>query len=380
MDHLTPEQIARWNSRSMAAQELLAVSDHVARCEQCTNRLRGARTLEQAAAALQRELSEARSDVHLRGDQLVALVDGSASTELQASAAAHVETCSTCRDELDDLRRFAAERRSERAPRWRIAAAVAAMAIGAAIWFAGARRIDSTPAQSPSVAALVTLRDGSGEIALLATGTVQGVPEQFAADVARLLRAPAALAVPEGVLALAREMERPRSVATEPGEVAVVAPVSTVELEDHPVFRWSGPAGVAYSVSVFDSQFNRVASSGAVPDDHWRADLPLPRSELLTWRIETTIRGRTRVYPTPPRPPAVFRIASIEQVTRVDAARQTGSHLLLGLALWDAGGVEQAAAEFSRVREANPDSAVAVELAQHSEQAVAALHRYEADR
>src|SRR5262245_39335720 len=99
MSHISSEQIERWRSHAMDAQETLAVSDHLAGCAECAERF--------AQAAPPRRVALGTTDEHVTGDQLVALVDDTMPPDERDAAMAHIATCAKCADELVDLRRFA---------------------------------------------------------------------------------------------------------------------------------------------------------------------------------------------------------------------------------------------------------------------------------
>jgi hypothetical protein len=147
-----------------------------------------------------------------------------------------------------------------------------------------------------------------------------------------------------------------------------------VALADRPASRWRGPDAASYRVDVFGPGYVRVASSGVVRAQRWLPTAPLPRGELLTWKLTVTeAGGEPTIYPAVPAPPAVFQIAGVSEARAVEDARATGSHLPTGLAPWQAGAVGEAARELAALAAANPSSELARRLADSSARGAAAL-------
>ena len=124
--HLSSEKIERYRKREMSAAELLVASDHVAGCEDCRRLLRDPEQLQIALAALQFDLSaEPVETPHISYEALAAYVDNCADEVDREIVQSHLEFCSECAEEMDDLREFKASMRSdpvkEAAPATRLA-------------------------------------------------------------------------------------------------------------------------------------------------------------------------------------------------------------------------------------------------------------------
>jgi hypothetical protein len=371
--------LERWRSRSLTAPEILAVSRHLAECPRCRAELAASASPTGVARALDRLLAEERDvPAHLTADELAGWVDHTLDAVAAELVVSHLEVCPLCRSEADELAAFARTGEAARPPARRrtwaaLAASLAVVSVSA--WLAlryaapppAGRPAAPTPVsrEGPAVApaAEALLRDGP--LLVDATGSIAGVDRRWWPQVEGALRAPD-LTLPAAALALARGPERQRAESGAPPAVRLAEPLSRVVLADRPTFRWRGPADWVYRVEIYDERFAQVAASGTLRATSWTPALPLPRGELLSWKVAAAGGGEETSYPTAPEIPAAFRIATAETASEVSAARATASHLLVGLALWRAGLVEEAAAELAALEAANPDAGIAHQLAASS--------------
>src|SRR5690349_1644976 len=97
--HLTSEQIARYQARTLNTAELLAVDRHLAECEECRNVLYREIGAEAQLSSLRTAFSQ-----HLAYDQVVACAEGNPDPALRA----HLSECAQCRAEVEDLQQFRA--------------------------------------------------------------------------------------------------------------------------------------------------------------------------------------------------------------------------------------------------------------------------------
>src|SRR6185295_4741296 len=102
-EHLTDTQIEGFRGANLEAAELLRVTDHLAACNQCRERSIPNGVLSMKIAHLQENI-----DRHLTDEELIAWVDSS-EVEDPESIEGHLETCSTCRQEVADLHAFQAK-------------------------------------------------------------------------------------------------------------------------------------------------------------------------------------------------------------------------------------------------------------------------------
>ncbi|MDQ1473580.1 MAG: hypothetical protein QOJ99_5060, partial [Bryobacterales bacterium] len=189
-DHLTSEMTDGYRARSLTTDELLAVTAHLADCEECRQST--------ASHHGTGKLLEALGDPHLSYESLEAIVHGG------REGLDHVSDCAMCAEELKDLRAFYAGMRQSRPgtePRgWRIGVlvpvgslALAAIILTGILLRPGNKAADVSASQ-PYVGqprALATLRDSGRVLALNETGAVIGMDELAPAErdqIAEVLR------------------------------------------------------------------------------------------------------------------------------------------------------------------------------------------------
>lgn len=228
------------------------------------------------------------------------------------------------------------------------------------------------PTTEPS-ATVVALNDGPNRVAIDSRGRVKGLDllsqeDRRAVRSALLNRrvAPAAalagLEARQGTL-----MSVPGSEDTPPGAstFGLTSPVGKVLRTDAPTFRWQPLEGASsYTVNVFDTDFNKVATASAAGITEWTLPKALTRGRIYSWQVTAVKDGQEIVSPAPPAPEARFRILDGAQHRRLERAEQqhADSHLTLGVLYAQAGLLDEAEREFQALTEANPDSAAAREL------------------
>lgn len=227
--------------------------------------------------------------------------------------------------------------------------------------------------QVESNATVITLNDGPNRVAIDSRGRVEGLdllsPEDRRAVRSALLNrriaSPAALAgleARQGTL-----MSGPGSADTPPGAAALnlTSPVGKVVMTDAPTFRWQTLEGASsYTVNVFDTDFRKVATSGAVGATEWTPQQGLTRGRLYSWQVTAVKDGQEITSPAPPAPEAKFKILDDAQHRKLERAQQqhADSHLTLGVLYAEAGLLDEAEKEFQALVEANPDSVPARKL------------------
>jgi len=277
------------------------------------------------------------------------------------------------RAEVQDLRDLRAEMAPSRSRRtawvgWAAAAGLVAAMAGAYVW---SRRppdhreqIAVAPAPSEAPAIVVRLKDQAGGVALRADGTIDGVrvSPDLAPSVAEAMRS-GQIRVPALRADLAVSPVTAMGPSTAAAPFGPIAPLSTLVRSDRPTLRFTPhPRASGYVVSIYDLDLERVAVSPDLKATAWTPDQPLRRGRTYLWQIEArTPQGRVAA-PAPPAAEARFHVASAAIVARVDEAMGTGSHLAAGVALAEAGFLQEAEEEFERLVALNPDSAEARKL------------------
>ncbi len=216
------------------------------------------------------------------------------------------------------------------------------------------------PPVRPSVT-VVALNDGPTRVAVDDRGRVQGLD---------LLSAEDRRAVSNALLS--GRIERPDALAglgpkTEtlmgtPGAPVfdLKSPVGRVVRTDAPTFRWQPLEGASgYTVNVYDTDFNKVATAEALTGTEWTPGRALARGRLYTWQVTALKDGQEITSPAPPAPQARFRILGQAESSRLERAERLhpDSHLTLGVLYAQSGLLDEAEKEFQALVEANPDSA-----------------------
>ena len=290
-------------------------------------------------------------------DEMVPYVDGRLDADAKRAVESHLANCEVCRREIDDLRRFAAGPRRVR-PRAAVIAALSAAAAAVVIGFTllMQRSAPLRPVR-PAQPLAVALLDGSRVLGIDRNGTFRGVAVNAGmAQRAAALIAHPDLPSPAALTGLASAPGQLRGPATSP-DVAVVSPVGIAVVDARPQFVWRGESNAPYQVIVTDDAGNELR--GETRTDHWTPPADLARGRTYTWQVSTTIGGRRVVAPSPPDPPALFRIVDHDTA---DAVASAHSHLIAGMLAYDAGALADARREFEQLAAENPDSPVPKKL------------------
>jgi hypothetical protein len=142
----------------------------------------------------------------------------------------------------------------------------------------------------------------------------------------------------------------------------LLSPVGTALRTDRPAFRWDPLAGAtSYTVTVSDSNFNQVATSGPLSGTEWTLPRPLARGAVYNWEVTALKDGKEIVAPAPPAH-ASFRVVETTRLEELEQAERANSHLLSGVLSAGAGLLDDAERAFQKLANANPGSPVAVRL------------------
>ncbi len=387
--HLSDEQIRAYRERSMAAAELLDVSEHVGGCEACRARVASPAELEAGTRNLRVALEAEARSTHLDYDYIAAYVDGKMNVEDRGAVEAHTSKCRSCADDLYELRMLRIELEAPRAiekpagswaglwravRNWKGSLAMAA-AVAALLLFVLLRAPErqnaklaqngqpsasgsSTPVPTPQTGSII--RDGNRVISVTTGGAIAGLDALAGPYRAFLEQAvtqkridPAAslkdLVGNRGVLLGA-------SNPATPGKL--LAPVATVVESQRPVFRWEPIEGAVYRVSVYGAGFELAGSSNWISGTEWQVAKTLSRGAVYSWQLNVRRNGSEFTIPAPPAPEARFRILSEDDAAEIGRARSqwSDSHLVLGIVYARAGLLDEAERELGALREQNPGS------------------------
>lgn len=392
MAHLSSEQVQAYLQRTLAAAELLDISEHLGGCQSCRDRIASPEEVFSAVQALQRTVRSAAGPLHLSYEQIEAYADGALSPSDRKAVESHARECHSCATDLLNIQSLRRDLEHQRvipnASRpwgefwkslfgWRggFVLAAAACAVILVITFRTPARQDGgiaglpqVPAHNPVEPAPAgsVIRDGSRVFAVRAGGRIDGLPTAAEADRAVLEKALADGRV--GPAASLSDLNAKGGVLlgtpAEPARGKLLAPLATVVESDRPVFRWEPIAGATYRVSVYDSGYNLVAGSGVVSGTEWQSPKPLRRGIRYSWQVKVRQNGAEDTLPAPPAPEARFRVLSEDEETSLAQARSAAgdSHLVLGMLYARAGLLDQAGQEFRALRDQNPSSAQVASL------------------
>jgi hypothetical protein len=312
-------------------------------------------------------------------DEIAAYVDGQLKGDARAQFEERLHEDPLLQAEVRDLQQLRTEmarphRTAAAAPAWPYLAAAAvllAAIAGLLLVFATPRGTapsgpiarqgtpDGSTAAGAAPAVVASVRDGGGTIELRADGTLRGasVPGALVPDVARALRE-GTVTVPalRADLAVAPvvAMGAPSAGGARFGPLG---PLSTLVRSDRPTLRWSAnPRARTYTVSVFDLDLEPVASSGAITATEWTPKAALRRGRTYLWQVQAVTASGSETVPSPPAPEARFHVASATVAAAVEPAVTSGSDLAAGVALAEAGFLEEAAQRFDELAAANPES------------------------
>jgi len=331
--HITDEQIAQFRDRTLPPAALLELDEHVAECAACRDRLA-------SGANAFSEVRTLRADVagHLEHQEIVACSEGMASPEQRA----HLQQCSMCQAEVQDLSRFRTELHdTPRAPRkaqvvsiaswkkWTLPAAIAAAVLliaGGALWNARRRQ----PLEQAAVTAPKTVE--------AALPPVEQASLDRAVAANRFDRAPILdqLIVKPGTLLGSK---------SEAATLDLLSPVGTTVLSDRPTMRWTPLAGAtSYVVAIFDTKFEKIAESPAQTGTDWQVASALPRGQVLIWQVTAEVRGKRVRAPQPPAREARFEVVPEEVANHINAIAQQhpGDSLLRAVLYANAGALDEA--------------------------------------
>jgi hypothetical protein len=145
----------------------------------------------------------------------------------------------------------------------------------------------------------------------------------------------------------------------------LVSPVGDVVESVRPVLTWHALDGaVSYEVSLFDSAYQAVASSGTLTGTEWRVPFDLRRGSVYSWQVTGRAGDTETVSPAFPAPEARFMILdakSANDLRRANGVRPR-SRLLMALLYAKGGLLHKAEGELRLLLSTNSDSKIVEDL------------------
>lgn len=414
--HLTSRQIEDLKGRVASPPELLAIMNHVSSCEACRSQLASEQKTGAAVEALRADLSKQVTVNHPTYEELAGCVDESLGETDRIILESHLETCLSCARELADLRAFKAEMTTypevERRPatsaslvekikafigayshrRWvqlGAAAVVLLLCVSTATIMLRKEPVreiskfhqkDEAPAEQnanpqppsnppapPPPEIAETINDGGGVVTIDKEGNVSGLeslPPGYQRYVKATLKS-RRVEAPNQLQELIGKAGVLMGSSSEANGFSLIGPVGTIVRTDRPSFHWKPLNGAtSYVVAVYDSSFNKVASSEAQSKTEWAPSKSLKRGETYSWQVTAIKDGNEVVSPAPPAPAAKFKILDSESDRELQQVKQAypDSHLVLGILYQRAGLPEYAQREFNMLYRANPNSELVKKL------------------
>jgi hypothetical protein len=229
----------------------------------------------------------------------------------------------------------------------------------------------ATPNESPiekpnSAEAMVVLIDRGGTVTVDKGGKVSGlddVPSPTREEIAQVL--------------LSERLEQPailKELSGQEGSLRgskntppfkLTSPLRTVIVTDRPTLKWEkAPGASSYRVYVNDPAGHEVARSEELASDRteWLLPKPLKRGEIYVWTVVAVVDGKEIVSPGPSSPEIRFQVLSLSNLQQLNQLKKTRSHLALGIFYTKVGMIVEAAREFQRLMQLNPDSKIPREL------------------
>ena len=178
--------------------------------------------------------------------------------------------------------------------------------------------------------------------------------------------------MPEEVHELIGKAGAFRGSSSEGNPFTVVSPIGTVIQTATPTFKWHPLSGaVSYIVSIYDSNYNKVATSRELKTTQWAVGGPLEPDRVYSWQVAATREGEEITTPASPAPEAKFKVLDQTRANELKRLRQKypNSHLLLGILYKQSGLLDDAERELILLAARNPKSKVAQKLLREAQAA-----------
>lgn len=336
--HPTPEQIARYRQRVAPPDELIEVDRHIGTCDQCHALVNPGNVAHMVTLV-------ADEHEHLSYEELERYVDGEADDIDRELVRAHTEECEVCRRELADLSSARESLRGTVPPTSRgqrawllVAATVAIVVAGAAIVLLFPRA--GTPLAPQTVSSPAVPQPPPAD----------ALPATLRARVNEVLRT-GALKKPDVLAVLAGDSSGVRGTG-DAASFSLERPVATAVVDARPQFRWTPLRGAtSYSVTIVDNETGAIAATGSTDFNSWPPPHPLPRGRTYAWQVKARRGLREITVPRPPRPEALFRVASDQEAAEVSSWSKAG-HLAAGILFAEHGFLDDAERELQLAADA----------------------------
>lgn len=371
-DHITLEQLDSLRKRTLSGPALLAVDDHLAACPVCRARAGSDAALEPLQQVFQGLDSALDVASHPGREELADYVDSRQTPAARARIDAHLLSCESCRADVSDLSDFrkqiqsAPPRRQWLGPAIGIAASIA-VAVVLFETAQGPKSMQKAAVVAPAVKPWqVALNDGGSRVGLDPQGAFVWTADMSAADrelVENSLRSGAfTVGSIRGPVTSAGVL---RGDGTRAATFRVLTPVGSVVFSQRPELHWEAfPDATSYRVTVFDANFDEVASSPELHDTHWTVTKALARGRSYAWQVTALAGGKSVRSPQPPDPEARFKVLDAATAAGLEPmiAQARPSHLLIAAKMAAVGLKDEAREQLDALAAENPDAAIVGKL------------------
>ncbi len=426
-DHISEEALKKYRQKNLTSAEVLSVCDHLESCLICREKLAGLNPLNNLFTTLGSELKATTDDQtpHLLPEEIADYVDRDLDDADREIADSHLMFCQPCRADVQDLNAFKASLNTfpakdyplekplgfwEKANAfWRESAwgmALQATTLAVVVLFlitslllkrqitdlsnslsqlqqkndALQKQVQDIPELQSQIAQLQlyenpwvddssgdteSLNDNGRQVAI-EQGALTGI-EALPPEVEQLIKN---MLVNQQVRkpALPRELIAKKEVLMGDNDkkksFSLFNPQSKIIESDRPTLNWGILDGATeYVVTVYDAEANQVAKSSPLATTRWTLPNGLKRGAIYSWEVAAKKGNEEILAPTPPTPPAKFKVLEQTKYDELSRAKRTyNSHLVFGTLYAQAGLLDEAEREFKSLVAANPKSKLAKKL------------------
>ena len=368
--HLSEEQVVLYRSRSLAAVELLQVSQHLAECESCRGRIASPSEIYAGTEGFRAVLdAEGAGLNHLTYEEIAAYVDRHLEGEDAAEIEKHIGECRSCAAQVSELQALQREMEGPReSPGWfdRVAA----------VWretFSWRGAFALAGVAACAVLVLVVVREPGPKPPSQQTARV--TPPS--GPLAELNRLPDPLRASLEHAITSRRIERPTVLKDLSGKrgvllgssptasgVELLSPVGVVVESQQPTLRWKPIAGAEYKVSVYGEGYDEAATGTWTRNAEWQVPKALRRGARYSWQISVRHNGEEFTVPVAPAPEARFKILDAAGEAEIAQLKTSGtdSHMLLGIRYAQLGAMDDAERELREASEQGSDASTVAAL------------------
>ncbi len=387
MNHPSEQQIIGYCQQKLAADQLLMMSEHLQDCALCSERLTSVLKANKGDTwagnfptgklpALDTDASS-----HLSYEQVVSLIDNALDTTELLTINSHLQACTRCQSEVQDLLQFKQLLARENPKTLQSLAPILTltqwwkniiwsvppkillygMSIAAAIalCYLGVKQLVTTHPSAPSLAsaekkgvepllAIPTIKESVPTATPVVTSPIVAALPELSGDekIVQQVLAKGVLPIPALIKKLRPGSANLMSADNHKTTFELLSPIGTVVEGTHPILRWDKlPDAQNYIVTIADDNLNIITRSLALTSTEWQVPMALERGKIYQWEVlAATSNEKTIVAPPPSAPEAKFQILAADTFSSLQQARKryAKSPLELGILYARAGLLEDA--------------------------------------